>query len=117
MSAIPLIAFGARRQFAESVSEAIAPTFTFTAVVSEWIIGSDESKNTLKTLIKHLHPPPAGIIVGGGFDDNQKEEIRAIAQEHGLRFVRVPYMYMKDHSPEETLQWCRNALLKEFEVE
>lgn len=76
-----------------------------------------ESRNTLRRLIKHLHPSPAGVIGGGGFNEDQKEGIKSVAREHGLRFVGVPYMYMRDHGPEETLQWCRNTLLKEFEVE
>ena len=76
-----------------------------------------ESRNALQTLIKCLHPSPAGIIVGGAFDNTQKQEIQAVAKDHNLQFVAVPYMYMRDHTPEELLEWCSNALMKEFGIE
>jgi hypothetical protein len=109
-----LICYGARRAIAESISIALAPKFTFTAIVSEWTINSESDKLILTTLLKHLHPPPAGVLVGGAFDDAKKQNIKDVVDEYGLKFVGVPYMYMRDHSKEETMEWIRGKLGEEF---
>jgi hypothetical protein len=114
MSSIPLICFGKRREIAARMSEGLAPEFTYIAILNEWTTDSDDSKAALKILIQHLHPAPAGIIVGSAFDESQQQAIKSFAEENQLGFVAVPIGYLRDHGAEETLKWCKNALLKEF---
>jgi hypothetical protein len=116
MSPIPLICYGARRQFAEKMSEGLNPTFTFTAVVTEWKTEDGESKSLFETLIKYLHPPPRGVAVGSAYTEAQQADIKAAAQKHGLKFVGVPQGYTVAKGPEATLKFCRDQLMKEFEI-
>jgi hypothetical protein len=111
-----LICFGLNRDIAEKMSTGIAPLFRFAAIVSEWEVGSSESKDVLNILIKHLNPAPRGVIVGGAFNEEQRAEIKHIVDAHGLKYIAVPATFLQEHGPAATLQWGREALEKEFGV-
>ena len=114
MAPITLICYGKHREIAEKMSQGLEPEFTFTAVILDWKEGSEDSKHDLEVLIRALRPAPAAIVVGSAFNEVQQKEIEKVAQEHHLPFIGLTQDYLKEHGPEKTLQWCRDALRKEF---
>ncbi|KAH0832469.1 hypothetical protein AYO21_05152 [Fonsecaea monophora] len=103
----------------------LAPHFTYCAILTKIEPKRTYSLDNFALLLDALYPPPEGVIVGGGFSDEEAEQMRRVVEERGVtdengtpvRFVRVPGGTLERGGPEALVETIRQLLGEAFGVE
>lgn len=118
-SLIPLICFGAHRELAQKMEQALSPHFAYPAIVTNF---SDLS--VLTTLLDTLNPTPGGVIIGGGMKEDGVEEVQRIVAEWnkarpegaGIPVVKVPAGTFEAGGPAGLVKWIQEELAKVYKL-
>ena len=118
-SPIPLICIGRTRGLSLELEQSVAPHFTYPAIIDF----PNYSPDNIGILLATLNPSPAGIVVGGGLTVAIQQEVEKVVQEHNaagrydLKLVCIPVGIREKFGAEGVIEWIKEALGKEFDVE
>ncbi|KIW23595.1 uncharacterized protein PV07_11782 [Cladophialophora immunda] len=120
-----LLCLGAHYDMALRLQQKLAPHFTYCAILTKVEPKRTYSLDHFELLLDALYPPPEGVIVGGGFSDEEGEELRRRVEarrdrvEDGepVRFVKVPAGTLERAGPEGLVATIMGLLGEAFNVE
>ncbi|OAP63175.1 hypothetical protein AYL99_02402 [Fonsecaea erecta] len=119
-----LLCLGAHRDMALKLQTKLAPHFTWCAILTKIEPRRTYSLDNFALLLDTLHPAPEGVIVGGGFSDEEGEEMRRLVEARGragdgtpMRFVKVPSGTLERSGPEGLVGTIKELLGEAFGVE
>jgi len=120
-SPIPLICFGRHRDLALKLEKSLAPHFHYPAIVTDF-----GDLSVLNTLLDTVNPPPRGVIIGGGMNEDEVGEVKRIVGgwndqgregEAEVPVVRVPAGTVEAGGPAGLVKWIQEELGRVYSVE
>ncbi|KIY03648.1 uncharacterized protein Z520_00339 [Fonsecaea multimorphosa CBS 102226] len=117
-----LLCLGAHHDMALKLQQKLAPHFTYCAILTKIEPKRTYSLDNFSLLLDALYPPPEGVIVGGGFSDEDGEQMRRLVEgrvdENGnpIKFVKVPSGTLEEKGPEGLVGTIRELLAGAFGV-
>jgi hypothetical protein len=118
-----LLCLGAHHDLALKLQTKLAPHFTYCAILTKIEPKTTYSLANFELLLDALYPAPEGVIVGGGFTEDEGEEMRRIVagrrDENGeeIKFVKVPAGTLEESGPQGLVDCIRGLLGRAFGVE
>jgi hypothetical protein len=118
-----LLCLGAHYDMALKLQQKIAPHFTYCAILTKIDPKKTYSLENFELMLDAIYPAPEGVIVGGGFTEDEGEQMRQIVasrkDETGqpMKFVKVPSGTLEQSGPEGLVDTIRELLGDAFDVE
>jgi hypothetical protein len=118
-----LLCLGAHYDMALKLQTKLAPHFTYCGILTKIEPKKTYSLENFELMLDALYPPPEGVIVGGGFSDDEGEQMRKLTEsrkdENGqqMKFVKVPTGTLERSGPEGLVQTIKELLGEAFGVE
>ncbi|KAK5043508.1 hypothetical protein LTR84_011922 [Exophiala bonariae] len=118
-----LICIGAHRSLALKLQPSLSPHVSYIAILTKIEPSKTYSPENLALLLDALHPSPDGVIVGGGFGDEEVDEMMKVIalkkREDGtsFKFIRVPVGTIEASGPEGLVNKVKELLADAFAVQ
>ncbi|ETI25744.1 hypothetical protein G647_02518 [Cladophialophora carrionii CBS 160.54] len=118
-----LLCLGAHYDMALKLQQKLVPHFVYCAILTKIEPKKTYSLENFELMLDAIYPPPEGVIVGGGFSEDEGEEMRRMVatrkDENGepMKFVKVPTGTLEQSGPEGLVNTIRELLGNAFGVE
>lgn len=120
---IRLLCLGAHYDMALKLQQQLVPHFAYCAILTKIEPKKTYSLENFELLLDALYPPPDGVIVGGGFSEDEgdamKEMVALRKDENGeeMKFVKVPTGTLEKSGPEGLVKTIKQLLGDAFGVQ
>lgn len=118
-----LLCLGAHYDVALKLQQKLVPHFTYCAILSNIEPRKTYSLENFELMLDTIYPAPEGVIVGGGFSEDEGEEMRKLVamrrDENGapMKFVKVPSGTLERSGPDGLVRTIRDLLGEAFGVQ
>ena len=117
-----LLCLGAHHSLALNLQTSLSPHFTYCAILTKIGPRRTYSLQNFELLLDTIYPPPEGVIIGGGFTEDEGEQMLLVEgrkDEEGqeIKFVKVLSGTLEEEGAEGLVRTIRGLLGEALGVE